>query len=97
MMALFRGSKSGDKQAAKAAAKATKAAKAPAKPAKPTKAAKAAAKGAGAAPTRGVVVEKPRANIYTAMLVLAFVAIVIGCVCLYLEMKAYDFDFKGRV
>ena len=29
---------------------------------------------------RGVVVEKPKANIYTALLVLSFVAIVVGCI-----------------
>jgi hypothetical protein len=55
-----------------------------------------ASKSADAA-TRGVVVEKPKANIYTVLLILSFVAIVIGCLCLYGEMKAYDFDFKARV
>ncbi len=62
---------------------------APAKPAKPAKAAAPAA-------SRGVVVEKPKANIYTALLVLSFVAIVIGCLCLYAEMSAYEFNFKAR-
>ena len=38
---------------------------------------------------RGVVVEKPRANIYTVLLVLSFVAIVIGCLCLAGEMAQY--------
>ena len=32
---------------------------------------------------------KPRADIYTVMLALALVAIVIGCVCLYLEVADY--------
>lgn len=40
------------------------------------------------------MVEKPKANIYTALLVLSFVAIVVGCICLYAEMNAYDFKFK---
>ena len=80
------------KKAAKAAKAAEKAAK-PAKPAKPGKAAKPAA----AAAARGVLVEKPKANIYTVLLILSFVALVIGCICLYAEMSAYNFDFKARV
>ena len=51
----------------------------------------AAAAAAPAPKTRGVVVEKPPANIYTAMLVVSLVAVIIGCVCLYLEMNAYEF------
>ena len=46
--------------------------------------------------SRGVVVEKPKANIYTMLLLLSFVALVIGSVCLYLEMADYNFDFKAR-
>ncbi len=46
--------------------------------------------------TRGVVVEKPKTNIYTVLLILSFVAIVIGCVFLSLEMKAYDWAIKAR-
>jgi hypothetical protein len=38
---------------------------------------------------RGVVVEKPKANIYTVLLVLSFVAIVIGCLCLMGELAQY--------
>jgi hypothetical protein len=67
-----------DKKAAKAAAAA----------------AKAQAKAAGAAAGRGVVVEKPKANIYTALLALSFVAIVVACICLYAEMNAYDWKMK---
>jgi hypothetical protein len=60
-------------------------------------AAPASAPAPAPAPARGgVVVEKPKANIYTALLVLSFVAIVVGCICLYAEMSAYDFNFKGR-
>ncbi len=40
-------------------------------------------------------VEKPRANAYTALLALSFVALVIGSLCLFGEMKAYDLDFKA--
>lgn len=71
-----------DKKAAKAAAAAAKAQ------------AKAAGKTAGAAAGRGVVVEKPKANIYTALLALSFVAIVVACICLYAEMSAYEFKMK---
>jgi hypothetical protein len=51
---------------------------------------KQADKGA-AAPSRSVMVEKPKANIYTVLLSLSLVAILIGCLCLYLEMRAYNF------
>ena len=47
------------------------------------------------APGRGVVVEKTKPDIYTAMLVLSFVAIVIGCICLYLELNVYNFETKA--
>ena len=44
---------------------------------------------------RGVVVEKPKANIYTVLLILSFVAIVIGCLCLYGEWSVYEFKTKA--
>jgi hypothetical protein len=96
MMSLL-GSKSAKdaKKAAKAAEKAAKPAK-PVKPAKPGKPAKPA-KPAAAAAARGVLVEKPKANIYTVLLILSFVALVVGCICLYAEMNAYNFDFKAKV
>ena len=50
-----------------------------------------------AAPTRGVVVEKPKANIYTVLLILAFVAIVIACLSLYGELNVYDFKTKATL
>ncbi|REK08245.1 MAG: hypothetical protein DWQ37_20585 [Planctomycetota bacterium] len=50
---------------------------------KPKKKAKAPA-------TRGIAVEKPKANIYTAMLALSLVAMIIGCVVLYVEWNAYQ-------
>ena len=92
------GSKSAKKKGADAAPAAAKPSKADKKADKAAKAAaKASAKGApkSAAPAgRGVVVEKPKANIYTALLVLSFVAIVVGCICLYAEMNAYDWKVK---
>ncbi len=72
-------------------AKKDKKEKAPKAPKAP-KAAKAKAPDAA----RGVVVEKPPANIYTVLLALSFVAVLIGCIFLSLEMAAYDWDFKGR-
>ena len=54
----------------------------------------AAAPAPAPAPARGVVVEKPKANIYTVMLILSFVAIVIGCISLYAEMNVYDLKVK---
>ena len=39
-------------------------------------------------PLRGVVVEKPKADIYTVLLILSFVALVIGCLCLYPRCRA---------
>jgi hypothetical protein len=41
-------------------------------------------------PSRSMFVLKQSANIYTAMMILAFVFIVIGCLFLFLELKAYD-------
>jgi hypothetical protein len=38
---------------------------------------------------RGVFVEKPRADIYTVLLVVALVAILFGCLFLYLEILQY--------
>ena len=46
-------------------------------------------------PQRAVVIQKPRANVYTAMLALALVAIIIGCVCLMAELNAYNWDYKA--
>jgi hypothetical protein len=44
---------------------------------------------------QGVVVQKPRSDIYTTLLFLSFIAIVIACLCLWLEMRTYNFDFKA--
>lgn len=45
---------------------------------------------------RGVYVQKPKADIYTVMLAIAFVAILVACVCLFLEMKAYNYDIRAQ-
>ena len=39
-------------------------------------------------------VQKQRANVYLMMLILSFLAIVTGCIFLYLEMKVYDMKMK---
>ncbi len=38
---------------------------------------------------RGVQVQKPQSNVYTVMLLISLVALIIGCVLLYLEIDAY--------
>ena len=43
----------------------------------------------------GVVVQKPKSNVYTTMLFLSFIAICIACLCLWLEMRAYNMDIKA--
>jgi hypothetical protein len=48
----------------------------------------------------GVVVQKPKSDVYTTMLFLSFIAILIACLCLWLEMRSYNMDIKateGRV
>jgi hypothetical protein len=42
-----------------------------------------------------VFVEKPQANVYTVMLVVSFIALLTGCLCLCGEMAQYDWDFKA--
>jgi len=38
---------------------------------------------------------KPGADIYTVLLILALLALIVGLVCLYLEMAAYEFKLDG--
>jgi len=38
---------------------------------------------------------RPRADIYTVLLLLTLFALLIGILCLYFEMDAYNFEFKG--
>jgi hypothetical protein len=44
----------------------------------------------------GVVVQKPKSDVYTTMLFLSFIAIIIACLCLWLEMRAYNMDIKAN-
>lgn len=48
---------------------------------------------------RGVIVHRPRASIYTVLLAIALVAILLGCLFLWLEIKAFGGfgAVKGRV
>jgi hypothetical protein len=70
-----------DKNAKKAADKAAK------------KATQASSRAALAA--RAAVYQKPRADLYTFLLVVAWLALLVGILFLCLEMNAYDFKFKG--
>lgn len=38
---------------------------------------------------------KPRVDLYTALLVIALTALIVGCVMLYLELKLFDFKHTG--
>jgi hypothetical protein len=38
---------------------------------------------------------KPTADVYTACLVISLIAILLGILVLYLEMKSYQFEFDG--
>jgi hypothetical protein len=44
----------------------------------------------------GIYEEKPRSNIYTAMLAVAFVALAFASTMLALELKEYNFEYKGQ-
>ena len=39
---------------------------------------------------------KQRATIYTMMLIFAFIALVLACVMMYLELKEYKFDIEAK-
>ena len=38
---------------------------------------------------------KPRADLYTMLLLIAWIALLLGILVLYLEMREYNFEFKG--
>jgi len=38
---------------------------------------------------------KQRPDLYTALLVIALVAIILGCVMLYLELQFFEFKYQG--
>jgi len=46
-------------------------------------------------PATGVVVTKPRSNVYTAMLAISLVAILLSILCLHLEMTRYEYKMKA--
>ena len=39
--------------------------------------------------------EKPKAGVYTMLLIISFFALLTGIWCLHQEMAAYDFDFNA--
>jgi hypothetical protein len=39
--------------------------------------------------------QKPKTDIYTIMLALSLIAIIVGCILLYLEIKSYDVQING--
>jgi hypothetical protein len=39
---------------------------------------------------------KPRADIYTFLLIVSLVALILAILCLYFEMKSYNFEFKDK-
>ncbi|TWT32331.1 hypothetical protein KOR34_40940 [Posidoniimonas corsicana] len=39
---------------------------------------------------RGVLVQKPKTNIYTVMLIIAFLSMLFGCLFLYLELSRFS-------
>ena len=46
---------------------------------------------------RGLVIrQKPKANVYTMMMVVSLIAICIACFCLHLEMQEYKGDYKAK-
>ena len=45
--------------------------------------------------TRGVLVAKPKADAYTALLGIALGAILLGILCLCLEMSRYNWNIKA--
>ena len=49
-------------------------------------------------PTRskpGGPFRKPRADVFTMLLLISLVALILGIICLYAEMEAYQWEFKG--
>jgi hypothetical protein len=46
-------------------------------------------------PEEEVRYRKPRPDLYTALLVIALAALIVGCVMLYLELKMFDFKHTG--
>jgi hypothetical protein len=43
---------------------------------------------------RGVLVRRQRNSVYTVLLLIALLAIIIGCLIMVLELSTYDFQFS---
>jgi|YNPNPStandDraft_1061719.scaffolds.fasta_scaffold16934_3 hypothetical protein len=43
---------------------------------------------------RGPAYRKPQADVYTALLALAALALILAMLCLYFEMQRFEFDMK---
>ena len=41
-------------------------------------------------------VEKQSASVYTMMLMASFIALVLGSVCLHLELEGYNYDIQAK-
>ena len=44
---------------------------------------------------RGVIVQKPKADVYTWLLLVALIAILMAITFLLMELSRYDWDFKA--
>ncbi|NIL97383.1 MAG: hypothetical protein GTO53_07190 [Planctomycetales bacterium] len=41
-------------------------------------------------------VQKQKASVYTMMLICSFLALVLACLLMYLELRRYDFDMEAE-
>jgi hypothetical protein len=41
-------------------------------------------------------VQKQQFSVYTMMLICSFIALVLGCLLMYLELQRYDFDLEAE-
>ena len=48
-------------------------------------------------PVPSVITKKPQWTIYTVLLLIALVSLLLACLFLGLELRAYDFEAKGLV
>ena len=46
-------------------------------------------------PQQGVVVQKPKSDVYTVMLIVSWLAIVISIIFLWVEMGRYNYDYQA--
>ncbi len=50
---------------------------------------------AASAKKTGGPYRKPRADVYTVLLIIAMIALLVGILCLWAEMDAYEWKLKG--